>query len=147
MQAGFSQVPAGCAATSWEATAADGGGPCDGCTQPGGSNNCYSYYGWKGWHGVGMCDGHGRVEQLFLNSANAYCSGLAGTLPPCLATLPGLRYLNLENIGAGLAGAVPADLGGGADGLDTLNLDDTRVDPARCRAYHDAHPGMGGGCL
>ena len=143
-QAGFSQVPGACAASGWEAAAAGGSQPCDGCTWDGHSW-CYGGSGtWHGWPGVWQCDGQGRVQELYLGSYPGRCGGLAGTLSPCLAGLRGLRELSLDNVGGGLTGEVPADLGGGdVGGLAWLHLHGTGVDGTGCHSYCAAHPGMG----
>ena len=147
-QAGFSQVPGTCTASGWEAAAAGGSQPCDGCTWDG-QSDCYDYSSgtWHGWPGVLRCDGQGRVQKLNLNSETGGCDGLAGTLSPCLAGLRGLRWLRLYQVGGGLTGEVPADLGGGdVGGLDELYLHGTGVDGTGCHSYCAAHPGTDCDC-
>ena len=51
--------------------------------------------------------------------------------------------MNLHLVGPGLRGEVPADLGGGAQGLNWLRLSSTGVDTSSCESYCAAHPDMG----
>eukprot|EP01052_Picozoa_sp_SAG31_P051259 SAG31_NODE_12090_length_969_cov_1.237931_1_plen_154_part_00 len=139
-QASFSRVPDRCAATGWEVAAAGGGQPCDGCPTDGESGCWDGGWTWHGWPGVTKCDDQGRVERLWLDSPNGRCDGLVGTLSPCLASLRGLRALSLYYDGDGLAGEVPADLGGGEEGLWELQLSGTAVDSSGCNSYCAAHP-------